>query len=86
MDAFDPIETASRHEFQQLCQLAISHLSPKLRTIVVLRYIENLSREEVAGILKISQDEVKSRLAEAHEALDRELTPVIDKMYFHDRD
>src|SRR5262245_44681134 len=38
-----PSVSASRREFEQAVQLAISRLSPKLRTIVVLRYIENLS-------------------------------------------
>ena len=76
-----PSVTASRHEFESAVQLAISRLSPKLRTIVVLRYIENLSYEEVSETLRISLGTVKSRLARAHEALDRELTPVLDKHY-----
>jgi RNA polymerase sigma-70 factor (ECF subfamily) len=76
-----PSVTASRRELEQAIQLAISRLSPKLRTIVVLRYIENLSYEEVSETLKISLGTVKSRLARAHEALDRDLTPVLDKHY-----
>jgi len=85
---FEPIDrmdmpsvTASRREFEFEVQRAISRLSPKLRSIVVLRYIENLSYEEVAETLRISLGTVKSRLARAHEALDRELTPVLDKHY-----
>jgi RNA polymerase sigma-70 factor, ECF subfamily len=76
-----PSVSASRREFEQAVQLAISRLSPKLRAIVVLRYIENLSYEEVSETLRISLGTVKSRLARAHEALDRELTPVLDKHY-----
>lgn len=76
-----PSISASRREFEQAVQLAISRLSPKLRSIVVLRYIENLSYEEVAETLRISLGTVKSRLSRAHEALDRELTPVLDKHY-----
>lgn len=76
-----PSVSASRREFEQAVQLAISRLSPKLRTIVVLRYIESLSYEEVSETLRISLGTVKSRLARAHEALDRELTPVLDKHY-----
>ncbi len=76
-----PSVSASRHELEQEIQRAILRLSPKLRTIVVLRYIENLSYEEVGETLGISLGTVKSRLARAHEALDRELTPVLDKHY-----
>lgn len=76
-----PSQAASRHEFEAEVQRAISRLSPKLRSIVVLRYLENLSYEEVAETLQISLGTVKSRLARAHDALDRELTPVLDKHY-----
>ena len=76
-----PSVSASRHELEVAIQRAISRLSPKLRAIVVLRYSENLSYEEVSETLRISLGTVKSRLARAHEALDRELTPVLDKHY-----
>jgi RNA polymerase sigma-70 factor, ECF subfamily len=76
-----PSVSASRRELEHAIQQAISRLSPKLRTIIVLRYVENLSYEEVAETLSISLGTVKSRLARAHEALDRELTPVLDKHY-----
>lgn len=76
-----PSVSASRHELELAIQRAISRLSPKLRAIVVLRYSENLSYEEVSETLRISLGTVKSRLARAHEALDRELTPVLDKHY-----
>ncbi len=76
-----PIASASRHELEEEVQRAIKRLSPKLSAIIVLRYVENLSYEEVAEALKISLGTVKSRLARAHEALDRELTPVLDKHY-----
>lgn len=76
-----PSVSASRREFERAIQLAISRLSEKLRTIVVLRYMEDLSYEQVSETLGISLGTVKSRLARAHEALDRELTPVLDKHY-----
>lgn len=76
-----PSISASRREFERAVQRAILRLSPKLRSIVVLRYMENLSYEEVSEALKISLGTVKSRLARAHEALDRELTPILDKHY-----
>jgi RNA polymerase sigma-70 factor (ECF subfamily) len=76
-----PIAAASRHELEVEIQAAIARLSPKMRAITVLRYVENLSYDEIAESLQISLGTVKSRLSRAHEALDRELTPVLDKHF-----
>jgi len=75
------LAAASRHELEAEIQRAISRLSPKLRAIIVLRYIENLSYEQISETLQISLGTVKSRLARAHDVLDRELTPVLDRYY-----
>jgi len=76
-----PSVSASRRELEFEVQRAILKLSPKLRATVVLRYMENLSYEEVADAMRVSLGTVKSRLARAHEALDRDLTPTLDKHY-----
>ena len=76
-----PQSVASRHELEAEIQRAITRLSPKLRAITVLRYVESLSYEQISETLAISLGTVKSRLARAHEALDRELTPVLDRYY-----
>jgi RNA polymerase sigma-70 factor, ECF subfamily len=76
-----PIHSASRHELEAEIQRAVERLSPKLRAITVLRYIENLSYEEISEALQISLGTVKSRLARAHSALDRQLAPVLHKHY-----
>jgi RNA polymerase sigma-70 factor, ECF subfamily len=76
-----PVVEASRRELEHEIQHAITRLSPKMRVITVLRYIENLSYEEISETLQISIGTVKSRLSRAHEALDRELTPILDKYY-----
>jgi RNA polymerase sigma-70 factor (ECF subfamily) len=76
-----PFAAASRHELEAEIQTCILRLSPKLRGITVLRYVENLSYEEISETLQISMGTVKSRLARAHAALDRELTPVLDRYY-----
>jgi RNA polymerase sigma-70 factor (ECF subfamily) len=76
-----PLRQAGKRELEIEIQHAILRLSPKLRAITVLRYIEDLSYDQVAETLKISIGTVKSRLARAHAALDRELTPVLDKHY-----
>ena len=76
-----PVQVAGRHELEEEIQHAILRLSPKMRAITVLRYIEGLTYEEISQTLQISLGTVKSRLARAHQALDRELTPVLDKHY-----
>lgn len=76
-----PMRVASRHELEDEIQRAIGRLSPKLSAITVLRYVEGLTYDQIAETLQISIGTVKSRLARAHEALDRELTPVLDRYY-----
>ena len=76
-----PPEVASRRELEAEVQRAIGRLSPKLRSITVLRYIESLSYDEISETLDISLGTVKSRLSRAHAAMDRELTPVLHKHY-----
>ncbi len=56
---------------------AIGELSPKLRAIVTLRYIEGLSYDEIADVLEISIGTVKSRLFLAHETL----RPLLQGLY-----
>src|SRR5262249_16411267 len=55
-----PASVAARHELELEIQKAISRLSPKMRTITVLRYVENLSYEEISEVLRISIGTVKS--------------------------
>lgn len=79
-----PTAFASRHELEQDIQRAIDRLSPKMRSIIVLRYLESLSYEEIAETLTLSLGTVKSRLSRAHAALDRELTPIVDRHFIHE--
>jgi RNA polymerase sigma-70 factor (ECF subfamily) len=48
---------------------SIEDLNPKLKMVVVLRYLQDLSYEEIAEVLDLSIGTVKSRLHLAHEAL-----------------
>jgi RNA polymerase sigma-70 factor (ECF subfamily) len=66
-----PIDRAAAGELGDHVQRAIGRLSPKLRAILVLRYLEGLSYEELAHALDISLGTVKSRLARAHIAVER---------------
>lgn len=76
-----PMAAATRHELEHEVQQAMTHLSDKMHSITVLRHIEGLSYEEIAEVLGISLGTVKSRLSRAHAALERELSPVIDRHY-----
>jgi RNA polymerase sigma-70 factor (ECF subfamily) len=59
-------------------QNAMAGLSPKLRAIITLRYLEGLSYEEIADVLEISIGTVKSRLFLAHETLRPLLKDVLE--------
>lgn len=61
----DPERVAVRAEQARLLKKAISSLSEKLRTAIILHDVEGLSQEEVAEILKIPVGTVKSRVSRA---------------------
>ena len=64
-----PLEEALQHEAQALLQAALAGLNPNFRAVLVLREVEDLSYEEIADILEISQGTVKSRILRGREAL-----------------
>lgn len=65
----NPSENALQRERTQLIEKAISSLSPKQKTIMILRYINNLSYDEIAKILHCRIGTVKSRLNRAHKTM-----------------
>ena len=65
----DPGGTKEGRPVDDEVHRALQQLSPKLRTVISLRYLEGLSYEEIAEILEISIGTVKSRLFLAHETL-----------------
>lgn len=68
-----PYELAERGERQQIVRRALGSLSQPYRTALVLREIEDLSYEEIAQVLGISEGTVKSRLMRGRELLRRKL-------------
>lgn len=48
---------------------ALKQLSPKLRLVVLMRYFDDLSYEEIAAALGVTSGTVASRLNRAHEQL-----------------
>ncbi len=68
----EPARVGQRGEQQEVArrvQQALLRLSPKLRAVAVLRYVEGLSYEQLAEVLDCSLGTVKSRLNRAHAAL-----------------
>ena len=68
-----PYEVLEQGERQQCVRQALASLSQPYRTVVVLREIEELSYEEIAQVLGISEGTVKSRLVRGRELLKRKL-------------
>lgn len=75
----DPKAAAEAAERERRVQKALDVLSPKLKAVVVLRYFENLSYEELAEVLQTTIGTVKSRLNRAHAALEEALGPFVDE-------
>lgn len=77
----DPVKVFSTNEQQRMLKQAISSLSEKLRSVIVLHDVEGLSQEEVADILKVPIGTVKSRVsrgrAELRNILRRQIGDVI---------
>ena len=69
-EAPGPRDRAAASELSGQVQQAIGELSPKLRVILALRYLEDMSYEELAATLGLSLGTVNSRLARAHLALE----------------
>lgn len=66
-----------KDERQQQVQDVVARLSPEHKLIVVLRYTEGLSYEEIADLLKCSRGTVASRLNRAHKVLERRLSGLV---------
>jgi RNA polymerase sigma-70 factor (ECF subfamily) len=77
-DLLDAAESALskllRAEVENDVQAIVGKLPPEQRIVVVLRYTEGLSYEEIAAILNCSKGTVASRLNRAHSVLERRLS------------
>jgi RNA polymerase sigma-70 factor (ECF subfamily) len=70
----DPEQQALTRELRALLEWAIDGLPDGAREVFVLREVEGLSTSEVADLLSVSQDVVKTRLSRARGTLRRALT------------
>ncbi|HLK19508.1 MAG TPA: sigma-70 family RNA polymerase sigma factor [Bryobacteraceae bacterium] len=67
-----------RVESEDEIQRSIARLAPEQRMVVVLRYTEGLSYDQIAEILGCSSGTVASRLNRAHKILERRLSHLRD--------
>jgi RNA polymerase sigma-70 factor, ECF subfamily len=76
-EIFSDISRNSLHNYEakEIIDKCISKLSPKLRSVVVLRLIDQYSTEETAEILDLPLGTVLSRLARGQKILKILLTP-----------
>ena len=68
-----PYQALQLAERQDMVKRALASLAQPYRTVVVLREIEGLSYEEIAGIVGVTEGTVKSRLMRGRELLRRKL-------------
>jgi RNA polymerase sigma-70 factor (ECF subfamily) len=77
-DIADPDSGTGENENMELVQRAIEKLTPKFRSVIVLRLIDGYSTEETAKILKLPLGTVLSRLARAQQKLKQILSPIME--------
>ena len=68
-----PVEKVEEMELQERVQYEISRLPEKYRMIIVLKYIEELSLQEISEIVDMPIGTVKTRLHRGREALRKQL-------------
>lgn len=72
-------EQILQKEENELVQKAVEQLPERFKAPVLLYYMEELSVEEIAGLLKIPAGTVKSRLFQARKRLKKELEDVLNE-------
>ena len=75
----NPEQTATNQELATALAHAIDRLEPTQREVLVLRDVEGLSAPEVARVLGVSVEAVKSRLHRARVAIREELAPALGR-------
>jgi len=68
-----PEESVMTRELQDTVQGALLQLSPKYRSIMILRYIEDLTLQEISAVLELPITTIKTRIHRGREALRKKL-------------
>ncbi|MEP6635940.1 MAG: sigma-70 family RNA polymerase sigma factor [Acidobacteriota bacterium] len=74
----------ARVELADSVKAAIGELKPKFRLPILLKYVEDLSYEEIAAVLGCSKGTVASRLNRGHKELARRLSHLRDQVVLGD--
>ena len=74
----NPLDAALNRELERVVEDAISKLSPKLKTVLLLYDVEELSYEEIARVLNIPIGTVKSRLNHARTQIQRAVAAYLE--------
>ncbi len=67
----DPAEHVARSERDRRVQAAFERLSPEHQAVLALRAVQDLSYQEIAGVLRVPPGTVMSRLSRARSELRR---------------
>lgn len=73
-----PEENVICKEREEAVRLAVNGLSDRLKPVVLLFYMEELSASQIAAVMKIPTGTVLSRLYQARKVLRKELEDVLD--------
>ena len=68
------LDEVLRSEMSTHVRSVVESLAPDQRMVIVLRYTQGLSYEEIAGILGCASGTIASRLNRAHKVLERRLS------------
>ena len=71
----------ARAEIADAVQLAISHLKPRFRLPILLKYVEGMSYEEIASVMGCSKGTVASRLNRGHGQLAKQLSHLREHVF-----
>jgi RNA polymerase sigma factor (sigma-70 family) len=74
--AEDALHEMLQDEQEERVQQVVAQLPEDQRIVVVLRYTEGLSYEDIADVLGCRRGTVASRLNRAHKALERRLSHI----------
>jgi RNA polymerase sigma-70 factor (ECF subfamily) len=75
----DPLVMLERRDRVSLLRAALDRLPPALRTAVMLRDIQELSYQEIAGRLGVPEGTVKSRINRGRAELARQITRIRER-------
>lgn len=74
----NPLDAALSRELEAVVEEAIQQLSPKLRTVLLLYDVEELSYKEIARVLRIPMGTVKSRLSHARAQIQKRVAAYLE--------